>query len=108
MRKQREFTMDDGQVTTILLLMKRVGVSRNTAGNRLRTSTDPLKVFAPRGAVVGHSYTKDNKNRKANKPKSGATTAKARLEKFIVETKPYYADKMFRYMLKNISYKVIA
>lgn len=99
-KKQKIYILDDGTKANADLVAARVGLSKNAAYGRLRFSTDPEIVFAKKGEAVGHLYTV-----KKNKPTLGApiNQSKRRLIEYIVETKPFYADPLYRSMLKIIN-----
>ena len=48
----KQYTLDDGSITTALQVAARVGVSVNNARTRLSLHTDPLKVFKPKQSNI--------------------------------------------------------
>tara|TARA_B110000495_G_scaffold154064_1_gene137195 strand:- start:273 stop:557 length:285 start_codon:yes stop_codon:yes gene_type:complete len=52
-RRTITYILDDGQKVTSKQLAKELGVTNSAANNRLKRSTDPVKVFAPYNKAKG-------------------------------------------------------
>lgn len=71
----KQYKIDDGSIWDAGTLAKKLNCSKSCAGQRLRTSTDPNKIFAPIGEALKLKYTrKDYQLTEGNKVVFTGTT----------------------------------
>ena len=106
-RKPNKFILDDGQSVDYHQVMEVVGIGKGAANGRLRATTNPEVVFAPKGRAYGLLYSSRDRKKYNKKPTDAEAQKLERsmLGDFIMRTKPFYNDPMLTLALKKISCK---
>jgi len=91
-----KYKLSDGQIVTVADVMAQTGLKVGAARVRLTNTRVTDEVFANRGLHI-------NTHKKKLRLKYQENLKK--IEQRIIDTKPFYADAMYRLALKTISHR---